>query len=40
VQMLLQGAHRRTDSEDQQFAEAEMTFDLLYEAYFAAPGKA
>lgn len=39
VQTLLQGALRRTDSEDQLFAETEMTFDLLYEAYFEAPGK-
>ena len=40
VQVLLQGAQRRTDNEDQMFAETEMTFDLLYEAYFATPGKA
>jgi len=40
VQTLLQGAVRRTDSEDQLLAETEMTFDLLYEAYFEAPGKA
>ena len=40
VQTLLQGAIRRSDSEEQLLAEAEMTFDLLYEAYFAAPGKA
>jgi len=39
VQTLLQGAVRRTGSEDQLLAETEMTFDLLYEAYFEAPGK-
>lgn len=39
VQTLLQGAIRRTENEDQLFAETEMTFDLLYEAYFEAPGK-
>ena len=39
VQTLLQGAMRRTESEDQLLAETEMTFDLLYEAYFEAPGK-
>ena len=36
---LLQGASRRTESEDQLVAETEMTFDLLYEAYFETPGK-
>ncbi|MGP1678450.1 MAG: chromate resistance protein ChrB domain-containing protein [Burkholderiales bacterium] len=40
VQTLLQGAVRRTESEDQLLAETAMTFDLLYEAYFEAPGKA
>ena len=40
VHTLLQGAVRRTESEDQLLAEAEMTFDLLYEAYFETPGKA
>jgi hypothetical protein len=40
VQTLLQGALRRTESEDKLLAETEMTFDLLYEAYFEAPGKA
>jgi hypothetical protein len=40
VQTLLQGAIRRSESEDQLLAETEMTFDLLYEAYFEAPGKA
>ena len=39
VQLLLQGAVRRTGSENQLLAETEMTFDLLYEAYFEAPGK-
>ena len=39
VQTLLQGASRRTESEDQLVAETEMTFDLLYEAYFETPGK-
>ncbi len=33
VQMLLQGAARRTKNEDQLVAETEMTFELLYEAY-------
>ena len=40
VQTLLQGAARRTENEDQLLAETEMTFDLLYEAYFEPPGKA
>jgi hypothetical protein len=39
VQTLLQGAVRRTESDEQLLAETEMTFDLLYEAYFEAPGK-
>src|ERR1035437_9096144 len=39
VRTRLQGAVRRTGSEDQLLAETEMTFDLLYEAYFEAPGK-
>ena len=34
VQTLLQGAVRRSTSEDQLLAEAEKTFDLLYEAYY------
>lgn len=38
VQTLLQGAIRRSSSEEQLLAETEMTFDLLYEAYFEAPG--
>jgi len=40
VQTLLQGAVRRTESDEQLLSETEMTFDLLYEAYFEAPGKA
>jgi hypothetical protein len=39
VHTLLQGALRRTEGEDQLLAETEMTFDLLYEAYFDSPGK-
>jgi hypothetical protein len=34
VQTLLQGAQRRSGSEAQLLAEAEKTFDLLYEAYY------
>ena len=34
VQTLLQGAARRSGSDDELLAEAEKTFDLLYEAYF------
>jgi hypothetical protein len=34
VQTLLQGAVRRAGGEDQLLAEAEKTFDLLYEAYY------
>ena len=34
VQTLLQGAVRRSPSEEQLLAEAEKTFDLLYEAYY------
>jgi hypothetical protein len=37
VQTLLQGAARRSTNEDELLAEAEKTFDLLYEAYFEAP---
>lgn len=37
VQTLLQGAVRRSPSEDALLAEAEKTFDLLYEAYFEPP---
>jgi hypothetical protein len=37
VQTLLQGAARRSANDDQLLAEAEKTFDLLYEAYFEAP---
>ena len=39
MQTLLQGAIRRSDSDERLLAESEMTFDLLYEAYFDAPGK-
>ena len=39
VQTLLQGAARRSTSDDELLAEAEKTFDLLYEAYFEAPRK-
>jgi hypothetical protein len=34
VQTLLQGAQRRSNSETELLAEAEKTFDLLYEAYY------
>ena len=34
VQTLLQGAHRRSSAEADLLAEAEKTFDLLYEAYY------
>lgn len=34
VQTLLQGAHRRSNDEGDLLAEAEKTFDLLYEAYY------
>ena len=34
VQTLLQGAARRSANDDEFLAEAEKTFDLLYEAYF------
>jgi hypothetical protein len=37
VQTLLQGASRRAGNDDELLAEAEKTFDLLYEAYFEAP---
>ncbi len=39
VQTLLQGAVRRAASEEALVAETEMTFDLLYEAYFDQPAK-
>jgi hypothetical protein len=39
VQTLLQGAARRSANDDELLAEAEKTFDLLYEAYFEAPRK-
>lgn len=37
VQTLLQGAMRRATSDQDLLAEAEKTFDLLYEAYFEPP---
>jgi hypothetical protein len=37
VQTLLQGAQRRSASEGELLAEAEKTFDLLYEAYYQPP---
>jgi hypothetical protein len=37
VQTLLQGALRRAQNDDELLAEAEKTFDLLYEAYFEPP---
>jgi len=37
VQTLLQGAARRSSSDDELLGEAEKTFDLLYEAYFEPP---
>jgi hypothetical protein len=37
VQTLLQGATRRAANDDELLAEAEKTFDLLYEAYFETP---
>jgi len=37
VQTLLQGAVRRSTGEAELLAEAEKTFDLLYEAYFEPP---
>jgi hypothetical protein len=37
VQTLLQGASRRSTSDDELLGEAEKTFDLLYEAYFEPP---
>jgi hypothetical protein len=37
VQTLLQGAQRRSASDSELLAEAEKTFDLLYEAYYQAP---
>ncbi|MCC6473585.1 MAG: chromate resistance protein [Burkholderiales bacterium] len=39
VEVLLQGARRRSGSDDGLFAESEKTFDLLYEAYVDSPGK-
>jgi hypothetical protein len=37
VQTLLQGASRRSTTDDELLGEAEKTFDLLYEAYFEPP---
>ena len=37
VKTLLQGAARRSTSDDELLGEAEKTFDLLYEAYFEPP---
>jgi hypothetical protein len=37
VQTLLQGAQRRSPGESELLAEAEKTFDLLYEAYYQPP---
>jgi hypothetical protein len=37
VQTLLQGAARRSTTDDELLGEAEKTFDLLYEAYFEPP---
>jgi hypothetical protein len=37
VETLLQGAARRAQNDEELLAEAEKTFDLLYEAYFAPP---
>jgi len=39
VQTLLQGASRRATTDDELLAEAEKTFDLLYEAYFEPPAQ-
>jgi hypothetical protein len=39
VETLLQGARRRSNSDQELFSESEKTFDLLYEAYFEAPAK-
>jgi len=39
VEILLQGARRRSNSDAELFSESEKTFDLLYEAYFESPGK-
>jgi hypothetical protein len=40
VETLLQGARRRSTSDEELFRESEKTFDLLYEAYYESPGKA
>ncbi len=37
VETLLQGARRRSNTDDELFSETEKTFDLLYEAYLETP---
>jgi hypothetical protein len=37
VETLLQGARRRSNSDEELLSESEKTFDLLYEAYFEPP---
>ena len=37
VETLLQGARRRSNTDDELFRESEKTFDLLYEAYVETP---
>jgi hypothetical protein len=39
VDMLLQGARRRSENDDALFSECEKTFDLLYDAYLGVPVK-
>jgi hypothetical protein len=39
VETLLQGARRRSTSDDELLSESEKTFDLLFEAYLDTPGK-
>jgi hypothetical protein len=39
VETLLQGARRRSTSDDELLSESEKTFDLLFEAYFETPAK-
>ncbi|NBW85825.1 MAG: hypothetical protein EBR23_03090, partial [Planctomycetia bacterium] len=39
VETLLQGARRRSTTDDQLLNESEKTFDLLYEAYLETPSK-
>lgn len=40
VETLIAGARRRAQTDDALLADSEKTFDLLYEAYYAVPGKA